>query len=543
LEESLPDQRSLTDRLLDQLVEQTQDHQAVLKDLSALLESHAANLIEAWSQAYRQVTAQQPLDAKVINLARQATLAQTLFGELKQSHLRQAFASWATWSRDLALAGLPFDSAHQLIREMQRATLTLAMPLYKDDAQLPLVLDALDDWFDSAVTLAGATYVEAQQPRAPEIPPPPQIQPRFTDAANLQVLGQLTSGMTHALNNLFAILVGQTQLLSEHVTDYGLRDELETLHNTASLGARMIRRLQAYTETQTETPRAIDVNTLLRDAAALTRFLWRDQAEATGVIIDLVQDLADVPPVLAQPTQLRHALVAFILNAIEAMPHGGLITLRTERKGESVLIAIIDNGDGMPDNIRARALDPFFTTKPSPHLGLGLTLAAKIVSDHKGQLEIESKHQRGTTVTITLPIAPTTRAKESKPMTVKRPARILVIDNEPAVRLLLTRLLTMRGHSVVEAESGIEGLAAFKKQTFDLVLTDLGMPEMSGWEVAREIKKLNAKTLVALTTGWPIELSAEELKAKGVDKVVNKPFDLPTLYALAEEAVALSESK
>ncbi len=537
----MPDQRSLTDRLLDQLVEQTQDHQAVLKDLSTLLEPRAADLIEAWSQAYRQVTTQHPLDAKVINLARQATLAQTLFSELKQSHLRQALASWATWSRDLALAGLPFDLAHQLIREMQRATLTLAMPLYKEDAQLPLVLDALDDWFDSTVTLAGATYVETEQPRAQAIPPPPQIQPRFAEAANLQVLGQLTGGMAHALNDVFATLVGQTQLLSEHVTDSGLRNELDTLHNTASIGARMIRRVQAYAKTATEPPRAIDVNTLLRDAAALTRFLWRDQAEATGVIIDLVQDLAEVPPVLAQPAQLRHAFIAFILNAIEAMPHGGLITLRTERQGDSVLISIIDNGDGMPENIRARALEPFFTTKSSPHLGLGLTLAAKIVSEHQGQLAIESKHQRGTTVTITLPVTVTTLAKESKPMPTNRPARILVIDNEPAVRLLLTRLLTMRGHSIVEAESGTEGLAAFKKQTFDLVLTDLGMPEMSGWEVAREIKKLNAKTLVALTTGWPIELSAEELKAKGVDKVVNKPFDLPTLYALAEEAVTMSE--
>jgi len=534
----LPDLRSLTDRLIDQLVELTQDHQAVLSNLSTRLEARAPELIEAWNNVYREITAQHPLDAQVMNLARQTNLAQVLFGELKQNHVRQAFAHWATWSRDLARAGLPFDLAHQLIREMQRATLTLALPLYKDDAQLPLLLDALDDWFDSTVTLAGATYLEAQQP--PEIQAPPQISSRFADAANLRVLGQLTGGMAHALNNLFATLVGRTQLLSEQVSDYDLRDELQELQQTAGIGARMVQRLQEYAETKTETPRVLDVNALLRDASALTRFFWRDQAEASGAIIDVVQDFADVPPVLAQPAQLRHALVALILNAIEAMPHGGLITLRTERKGDVVLISIIDNGDGMPENIQARALEPFFTTKASPHTGLGLTLAAKIIADHKGRLQIESKHQRGTTVTFSLPVAPPTPAKESKPMIAKRPARILVIENEPAVRMLLTRLLTMRGHSVVEAESGAEGLAAFKKETFDMVLTDLGMPEMSGWDVAREIKKLNAKTLVALTTGWPIDLSVEELKAKGVDKVVNKPFDLPTLYALAEEAVTLT---
>jgi len=128
-------------------------------------------------------------------------------------------------------------------------------------------------------------------------------------------------------------------------------------------------------------------------------------------------------------------------------------------------------------------------------------------------------------------------------MTATRRANVLVIDNEPSVSLLLSRLLRIQGHSVVTAESGAEGIAAFKKSKFDIVFTDLGMPEMSGWDVAREIKKHNAKTLVALTTGWPIDAAEEELRAKGVDRVMNKPFDLPTIYRLVDEAVATSENR
>ncbi len=126
-------------------------------------------------------------------------------------------------------------------------------------------------------------------------------------------------------------------------------------------------------------------------------------------------------------------------------------------------------------------------------------------------------------------------------MSPSRPGNVLVIDNDSSVRNLLSRLLKMKGHTVVAAEGGSAGIAAFKAGKFDAVLTDLGMPEVTGWDVAREIKKINPKVLVALTTGWPIEMTPEELREKHVDRIVGKPFDLPLLFSLIDEAIALNE--
>lgn len=535
----MTDPRSTPDRVLDQLVEQMHDHQATLAEFSARLENSANDLIEHWTKAYHDAGGHQSPEEDTPLVDSQTRLIQSLFGDIKQGNLRKAFADYSAWSRELAQSGFSYDRALQLVREQQRATLTAALPFYQDDPQLPLMLDALDDWFDGAVIATSIAYLDARAVAAV----PPQVDARYIDSAKARVLGQLTGGMTHALNNLLTALMGQSQLLLERADD-SLRAELQEIQNTAAIGARVVRRIQEYAGTNETTAQVVEINQVLRDASEILRFRWRDQAEAEGIVIDVVKDFADVPPVFAHPAQLRQAFVALILNAVEAMPRGGLITLRTERQANNVLISIIDHGEGMTEEVRVRATEPFFTTKPSPHLGLGLVTVADIIAHHGGTLNIASEPTQGTTVGVVLPITQrTVEKKDNPPMTATRRANVLVIDNEPSVSLLLSRLLRIQGHSVVTAESGAEGIAAFKKSKFDIVFTDLGMPEMSGWDVAREIKKHNAKTLVALTTGWPIDAAEEELRAKGVDRVMNKPFDLPTIYRLVDEAVATSENR
>jgi CheY-like chemotaxis protein len=277
----------------------------------------------------------------------------------------------------------------------------------------------------------------------------------------------------------------------------------------------------------------------LRDAAELTRFVWRDQAEARGVVVDVVKDFADVPPAQIPMAALHQIFVVLIMNAAEALPNGGRITLRTERKGDEIVIAIIDDGVGMADAVRARLGEPAFTTKNAPHLGMSWNVIAKLSRQFHGVWSVESKPGQGTTVTFVLPMAKRMAGGKIRPMVATRAASILIIDNEPSVRDLLARLLKLHGHSVVAAESGTEGIAIFKTDKFDLVFTDLGMPEMSGWDVAREIKKLNPQVRIGLITGWPIDLTRDELRERGVDQVVAKPFDLPTLLSLIEDAVTL----
>jgi len=518
----------LIDRVLDQAVELTHDHQQVLADSAVRLGPSVNALSEAWAKAYQEIAALQPLPADVITRGSRDGSVQALLSELRQSHLRQAFAVFAAWGRQQALVELSYDLALKLLREYQRAMLPFLVRAYSADPQLPLVLEAFDDLFDGAATVLGAAYIES-------------LPARFADSARLNVLGQLSGGAAHALNDLLTAIVGQTQLLVERTGDAEIRDELQEVQTTAAIGARVVRRLQDYARADRADQRvATDVNLLLRDTAEITRFLWRDQAEANGTVIDVVKDFADVPPVLARPSDLCQVFVALILNAVEAVPEGGVITLRTERKGNDVLASIIDDGGGIPEAVRVHIFEPFFTTKGTPHLGIGLSVAAQIVAAHNGTLTFESAPGRGTTFTLSLPVAQGIREEKGpKPMPTTGIANILVIDNERSVRDLLARLLKLHGHTVVVAEGGAEGIAALKAGKFDLVFTDLGMPEMSGWDVAREIKKSNPKVRVALTTGWPVELEPQELKERGVDQVVTKPFDIPQLLAMIDEALAL----
>ncbi|MCI0476673.1 MAG: response regulator [Anaerolineales bacterium] len=340
------------------------------------------------------------------------------------------------------------------------------------------------------------------------------------------------------------MILGRTQLLIERTNDNAVREELEAIQSTAAMGARIVRRIQDYLQTD-DAPEVLsaDVNLALRDAAELTRFAWRDQAEARGIVIDVVKDFADVPPAHGTLSALRQIFVALILNAAEALPNGGRIALRTERKGDAVLISIIDDGVGMASEVQARLGEPALTTKAAPHLGMGWNVVAKSIVSYQGTWSVESKPGQGTTVTLALPMAKRAAGGKMRPMAATRAANILIIDNEPAVRDLLARLLKLHGHTVATAESGAEGIATFKAGKFDLVFTDLGMPEMSGWDVAREIKNINAKTPVGLITGWPIEMTREELRERGVDQVVAKPFDLPTLLSLIDDAVTLTSKK
>lgn len=504
----------MLDYILDQVTDQTHDHWGVLTEFAVRSEPLANEMFHVWSELYRATHAPPTAFEEAFR---------TFFSALKQANLRDAYAAFGAWGIEAARARVEYDTALHLLRDSQRAILPFALRVYDDAPYLPLLLDALSAAFDALVTVTSAAYLTV----APEC---------WADRVATHTAGQLAGGAAHALNNLLAAILGRTQLLLAQTGDERLRTELEAIQNTAAVGARMVRRLQDYLQTEA-THTAADVNALLRDAAELTRFVWRDQAEARGVVIDVVKDFADVPPAQITPAALRQIFVALILNAVEALPNGGLVTLRTERKGDRVIITIVDNGVGMPDETRAQLGKASFTTKGAPHLGMGWHIVAKTLQQFQGTWAVESKVGRGTTVTLTLPIAKTASRGIKQPMTTTRVANILVIDNEPSVRDLLARLLKLHGHNVVTAESGSEGIATFKAGKFDLVLTDLGMPEMSGWDVAREIKTLNPRARVGLITGWPIDLTTAELRARGVDQIVAKPFDVASLLSLIEDAM------
>jgi CheY-like chemotaxis protein len=223
------------------------------------------------------------------------------------------------------------------------------------------------------------------------------------------------------------------------------------------------------------------------------------------------------------------------------MPVGGKIVIETRALDKEVQILVTDTGVGIPRELKRRIFDPFFTTKGVVSDGLGLSIAYSIISRHGGIIDIESEEGKGTTVTIKLPVPHELKEVAEKGITVQEinRANILVIEDEEMVRVILEQLLTRSGHNVFKASSGEEGLNIFDKGGVDMVFTDLGMPGMSGWEVAKSVKAKDSGVPVVLITGWGVQIDDDEVKKSGVDLVISKPFNIDQVLNIVAEAMEI----
>ncbi len=344
----------------------------------------------------------------------------------------------------------------------------------------------------------------------------------------LRALGEMAGGVAHDFNNLLAIILGNAQLLQRGLERYKKEEitkRLGIIARTASQGGETVRRLQHFTgrEISSDEFTRLDLNEIVRSALRSTSPRWKDEAEAKGITITIKEELGKLPPLLGNESELMEVLTNLIFNAVEAMPDGGRITIKTEAKENDVLLYFTDTGHGIPDKIKINVFDPFFTTKGPKASGLGFSTSYGVIKRHKGDMKVESSKRKGTTFTITIPIpSEKERLKDSEKVS---PQRILVIDDEEGVRDVLARILGEEGHRVSLAETGKKGLDKFKQGDFDLVLTDLGMPDMSGWELAKRIKEVGPSLPVGLITGWAVSVTKEKMKEKGVDFILSKPFD------------------
>lgn len=365
----------------------------------------------------------------------------------------------------------------------------------------------------------------------------------------LRALGQMAGGVAHDFNNLLAIILGNTQLLERGLERYRKEEitkRLRVIAQTAYEGGETVRRLQHFTqrEVPTENFARLDLNEIVRSALCSTSPRWKDEPEAKGVTIKMKEELGKLPPLLGNRSELMEVLTNLIFNAVEAMPDGGRITIKTKAKKNKVLLYFTDTGEGIPKRIRDKIFDPFFTTKGPKASGLGLSTSYGIINHHKGDIKVESTEGKGTAFTINIPIpleVPQDEEKLKDEDLEKVPSRkILVIDDEERVRDVLGGILKNEGHRVTLAEIGRKGLNEFKKTHFDLVLTDLGMPEMSGWELAKRIKEINPDVPIGMITGWALAPTKEKMKKEGVDFILFKPFDYPKVVS---EVNALLKSK
>ncbi len=355
-----------------------------------------------------------------------------------------------------------------------------------------------------------------------------KMEEQLLQAEKLRAVGEMASGVAHDFNNALAIILGNTQLLLIGAKDQEQINALKIIEKVTKDSAHTVRRLQEFTRSKVRQDLCkMNVNAIVQDAIEITRPKWKDSAQERGVSIEVVTRFGDIPQAAGNVSELREVIVNMIFNAVEAMPQGGRIEIRTFQDPGHVCIQVSDTGIGMTEEVRKKVFEPFFTTKPFTNTGLGLSMAYGIIRRFGGNMEVESEPGRGTTFTISLH----TEAEESsseEPL-LKNPsmqrARVLVIDDEEHVRAVLARGLSTFKHQVIEAPSGEQGLELFQKEKVDLVLTDLGMPHLSGWEVCKAIKKISPKTPVGMITGWEIDLDEAKKRESGVDFIISKPFD------------------
>jgi signal transduction histidine kinase len=379
-------------------------------------------------------------------------------------------------------------------------------------------------------------------------------QDRLVQTEKSRALGGMAGGIAHEFNNILAIILGKTQLLLARSVDDTVREGLGHVEEAAWRAADIVRRLQGFAATRLDDSNGpIDVNTLVHDAVTLTRGLWKDEAEARGLRIEVNLDLEDAPPVRGNAAELREAVTNLVLNAIDAMPRGGQLSLATRLSEGGAELTVTDTGEGMSEDVRGRIFEPFFSTRSPLRTGLGLSVVHGIVGRHQGRIDVESEVGRGTRVRVWLPAAETARPAFPAPEREARrheaaapraepapgPARVLVLEDEQRIREMLEDSLTHAGHHVESAADGLAGLARFQGGDFDVVLTDLSLPERSGLDVARAVKRMRPGTPVVLITGWGHLLDPTLLAQSGVDLTLVKPFRLERVLAILEDALRL----
>ena len=346
----------------------------------------------------------------------------------------------------------------------------------------------------------------------------------------LRAFGEMAGGIVHDFNNALMSVIGYSEMLlndDEMLRDVKTAREFLTIMNTAGQDASLvISRLRDFYRPReaSDVFSRVDLNEVIEQAVPLTQPKWKGQALSDGRTITVELDLAKLPPISGIAAELREVATNLIFNAVDAMPAGGTISLRSSAEPGHAVLEVTDTGLGMTPEVRQRCLEPFFTTKGESGTGLGLSMVFGIIQRHEGSVEIESTLGRGTTFRIRLP-ATSEGPGELEDVTamIERSLRVLVVDDEPVTRGVLKAFLTSDGHSVVTAVNAGEAIGQLAGANFDLLITDHAMPGMNGVQLAATVRETRAGHPVILVTGFAAGSMGGDEEPANVDFVMRKP--------------------
>ena len=361
-------------------------------------------------------------------------------------------------------------------------------------------------------------------------------------------LGSNAASVAHDFNNILTTILGRTQMLLLEATSPQSRRSLESIERTARDGVNVVNQIMRFLDAS-DAPKMIEeeINSIVSNAVTMVQESARF-AETSGIHVET--ELCSPTFIKLDSAMLTQVLMNLMFNGVDAMSGGGDLKIQVTQDGKSALIQVQDSGCGISKENLERVFEPFYSSKGTKGTGLGLSTSRRVISDHGGTMRIDSEPGRGTTVEILLPVIPSSDTQpdniSTKPVSNSeeskhKAAQILIVDDDESILEILAEILHTSHHTVITAQSADEGLKRFKSEHFDVVFTDLDMPEKSGLDLANAIRNLGSDTPIGFITGWGTSLDAECVKDLGVSRTFPKPFKAAQVLDWVSQAVTNSE--
>jgi signal transduction histidine kinase/ActR/RegA family two-component response regulator len=370
------------------------------------------------------------------------------------------------------------------------------------------------------------------------------MQERLVKGERLRTIGELSSGVAHEFNNLLTSILARVQLIGLNQVDSELRRDLGTIEKACLDAAEVVRRLQTYAKQQRQGDfKPVDLCDICKDSMEFLRPLWATRRRHGRPPIHV--ELRSEPGLMARgnATELREVVTNLVKNALDALAgDGGTITITAARGAEDALVLRVqDDGPGIPDEIRPRVFDPFYTTKGERGTGLGLGLCQQIVERHGGDIRLDSTPAAGTSVTVALPACDEESLSQEhgeQAAHADRRMSVLVVDDDENVLGPLCRYLEREGFQVHGARNGSAALELVHSEHPDIVISDVGMPVMDGLEMCRALAQRAPKLPVVLMSGWADSADPPRARQAGAAALLSKPFALSEVRQLIEDVRA-----
>jgi len=363
-------------------------------------------------------------------------------------------------------------------------------------------------------------------------------------AEKLKALGDMAGGVAHDFNNALGTVLGRTQLLLSKIADPELKNELKVIEQVTLKGRRTVQRLQDFTHVSSRSQHGrVELNRVIKEAIEATKPAWKDTAQKAGITINLHADLVRGVVVDGSHEELKEAVSNVILNAVDAIPQGGNIWIKTFLEQEKVVLQIADDGIGMDETTKNKLFFPFFSTKGTKGFGMGLAVVYGILFRHQADIGVESSPGNGAVFTFKLKVSREIPQGQPESEKVEEPKAlsILLVDDDANLLDVVGDMLEFMGHKCQKADGGKAALKAIDEGQFDLVITDLGMPEVSGWDVARSCREHRRNMPVILISGWGAQLDGEA--SRKVDAVLPKPFQMDELKETIDKVMTSPASR